>query len=243
MRDEQTEAYFDRRRAEYPVHRFEFAAAALREQGRAGGTLLDVGCGTGNTLEYLRDTAGIRQLAGIDVSRRCVARTRSRLGCRAWQGSILDRALAERFDGEFDVVVVAAVLHHLVGPTRTRSRELARTALIHCLRMVRPGGLLVVIEPVFEPRWVMDAVFHVKRMIGTVARGRVELLSQANNLGPPVVSFYSEGELRELLRRAGAGEIVGRNAVGQRPGRLFRAAGIRRRDDLTLLVQRQTNGA
>ena len=238
MRDQKTEAYFDQRGAEYPVQRFEYAAQVLARVAREGSELLDVGCGTGNTLEYLRDATGIRHLHGMDLSGSCVERTRARLGCPAWQGSILERSFVDRFEDRFDVIVLAAVLHHLVGATRTASWTMARRALSHCHRMLRRDGHLLVIEPVFEPRWIMTGVFYAKHLVSACTDGRVELLSQANNLGPPVVSFYSETEVEALLRAAGPGSITARHAVAQRPGRLFRAVGIRRREDLTLLFRR-----
>ena len=236
--DRQTAAYFDARQPAYWVERFEHAAAAIRRLAAPRSSLLDIGCGTGNTLEYLQRETGVADVCGMDVSGKCLEQVRARLGCETIQGSILDEAALAPLCARFDFAVLAAVLHHLVGKTRTASRAQAALALANALRLVKPGGHLIVIEPVFYPPVMMDVVFYVKRLVTTLAPGRIELGDQANNIGAPVVSYYTTEALTAMVHAAGSGELVDTHILPRPIGRLSKLAMIRRRDEVTLVIRK-----
>lgn len=234
-----TEAYFDARTPEYDAARFAPAAEWIRRLAGGGSTLVDVGCGSGNVLAYLRERTGLRRLAGIDVSPRYLEQTRERVGCETHQGSILDAGLVDRLAGRFDFAVLGAVLHHLVGRTRRASRERARRALAHAVSLVRPGGHLIVHEPVFYPPWAMDLVFYAKRLTSTLTSRRLEVLDRWNNLGAPVVSYYTNEELRRMVEEDPRAELLDQRSVPAGLTALQQAGSIRRREDTTLLVRRR----
>src|SRR5215213_7255254 len=73
--------------------------------------------------------------------------------------SILDEDLPARIGRRFDFAVLAAVLHHLIGPTRRASKGLAESALRQALALLEPGGHLFVVEPIVYPPVAMDALF------------------------------------------------------------------------------------
>ena len=200
---------------------------------------MDVGCGSGNVLAYLREATGLRRLAGIDVSPRYLEQARERVGCETHLGSILDASLVERLGGRFDFAVLGAVLHHLVGRTRRASRERARLALAHAVSLVRPGGHVIVHEPVFYPPWTMDLVFYVKTLAVKLTSRRLELFDQWNNLGAPVVSYYTNEELRQMVAEDPRAELLDLQSVPAYLSSLQRAAFIRRREDTTLVVRRR----
>lgn len=228
-----------RQPVEYDPARFASAAEWIRGLARDGSTLVDIGCGSGNVLGYLRAETGIDRLAGIDVSRGGLRRARERTGCEVHEGSILDERLVASLAGRFDFAVLGAVLHHVVGRTRRDSRRRARLALAHAVSLVRPGGHVVVHEPVFQPRWAMSLVFHVKRAAATLTSRRLELLDPWNNLGAPVVSYYTLEELRRMIADEGRAELVDERSVPAYLPALQRAAFIRRREDASLLVRRR----
>jgi SAM-dependent methyltransferase len=239
VRDAGTETYFDNWMPEYDSARFAPAAEWIRRLAGEESTLVDVGCGSGNVLAYLRAETGLRRFAGIDVSPRYLEQARQRVGCETHLGSILDEALVERLAGRFDFAVLGAVLHHLVGRTRRASRERARRALAHAVSLVRPGGHVIVHEPVFYPPWMMDVVFYAKRLASMLTSRRLELFDQWNNLGAPVVSYYTNEELRRMVGEDPRAELLDSRSAPAYLSSLQRAVFIRRREDTTLVVRRR----
>lgn len=95
--------------------------------------MVDVGCGTGNILELVRRETGIRDLCGIDISPNYVSRTKEKLNCDTFLGSVLDRGFVEAVPRKFDFAILGALLHHLVGRTRGESRGYAFAAVANHL--------------------------------------------------------------------------------------------------------------
>jgi SAM-dependent methyltransferase len=233
--DPDTVAYFDDHVIDYGTDRLEPVADAIARLGNSG-SLVDLGCGTGNTLQFVRDQTGVTEVVGIDVSPKCLERTKERLGCEVHLGSIMDPEVAGGFAGRFDYAVVAAVLHHLIGRSRKQSREFARMAVDNALTMLKPGGHLIVVEPIFYPSLAMDGIFYLKKAVTRMTSSRVKLGSWDNNIGPPVVSYYTNEELFEMVTGKGHGEIVERDI---QPQALPRGANLLlRKTDTTVVVRK-----
>ena len=221
-RDEDTVAYFDQHTPEYGTSRLEPAARFIRERGHEGSSLIDVGCGVGNTLEYLVHAGGIEGTAGLDVSARCLEQTRERVDAETFLGSVLDRELVESIGPKYDFAVVAAVLHHLIGDSRRESREHAKLAVANSKRLLKPGGHLIIHEPVYSPYSAMTALFYVKKTVTRITDRRVGLFGYWNNIGAPVVSYYTEPVLEEMLRAGEPATVVERHVERWEPPRLVR---------------------
>ena len=237
--DAATETYFDTWTPEYDAARFAVAAEWIRALRDEDSALLDIGCGSGNVLAYLREATGLRRLAGLDISPRYLEQARVRAGCETHLGSILDPGIVERLAGRFDFALLGAVLHHLVGPTRRASRGRARLALHNAVSLVRSGGHVIVLEPIFYPTLMMDLVFWVKRAAVTLTSRRIELFDQWNNLGAPVVSYYTNEELSEMTRDDPRAELVEMRSSPAYLSSLQRAMFIRRREDTSLVIRRR----
>jgi SAM-dependent methyltransferase len=235
-RDEDTIAYFDDHAPEYSVERLARAADMIIKDGPSDAALVDIGCGAGNTLAYLRGATGLRTLAGIDVSKRLLERTRERVDCETHLGSILDADLVQRLQGRFEYAVVAAVLHHLIGRTRRESREHATLAIHNSLRLLKPGGLLIIVEPLFGPPLAMDAVFWIKKGLTRVTSKRVSFFGTWNNLGPPVVSYYTREQLLRMIDSAAGAQRVELEVLPGHLPPLLRP--ILRRADLTAAIRK-----
>ena len=110
---------------------YEMVVKALEERGVAGGTLVDVGCGAGQLWRFLR-----RQFAryiGVDVVRY------ENFPAEAEFTQVdLDTDRVSLPDDSADVVAAIETIEHLENP-RAFMREL--------VRMVRPGGWVVVTTP------------------------------------------------------------------------------------------------
>jgi SAM-dependent methyltransferase len=115
--------------AHYLRRRAAFVAACCPP-----GEGLDVGCGTGALAAELaaRDYA----MTGIDPSAGMLAVLRGRApSVRALQGSATALPFAA---GSFDLVVTVATLHHIAAA------EAVRAGLVEMVRVLRPGGRVVV---------------------------------------------------------------------------------------------------
>jgi SAM-dependent methyltransferase len=235
LHDQGTVEYFDRHAPEYGESRLDFAAGAIRERAGASSSLLDLGCGSGNTLAHLGAATGIDDLVGVDVSRTLLGRAAER-GLRTVEGSILDPALPGRLGRRFDFVVVAAVLHHLVGRSRSASKRNALTAVANGMRMVEPGGHLVIVEPVWYPRVAMVGLFWAKAVVSRLTASRVPLGGEWNNIGAPVVAYYTNEELLEMVAAQRRATIA---ASCFEPAPLGRLNAVFNKTDTTLVVRRE----
>jgi len=205
--DESTRRYFDQFTPPFNPKRFRFALEFLSTLDRDS-TVADVGCSNGPTIELVRKNTELHDFVGIDIAEKYLDQCRTNTGASTLQGSILDRSFVERYTSRFDVVILGAVLHHLVGTTRRRSLANAETALRHCAELVRPGGALVIFEPTYTPQWMLAAVFYVKRLVSAVYNRRIEIMSRDVNFGAPVVSYLSKKRLREYLERISGLQIA-----------------------------------
>ena len=108
-----------------------------------GGCVVDVGCGTGQTLAELARRRPDLDLVGLDGDPECLRRASARVpGARLALGdiAILDRLPGHHGDpdGACDVVVSSHSLEHLACPV---------DALARWAGLLRPGGHLVVAVP------------------------------------------------------------------------------------------------
>jgi SAM-dependent methyltransferase len=205
--DHRTADYFDQHGPEYSPRRLDRAIELIRDRASEQALLVDIGCGTGNVLAYLSDRLELHGTVGFDVSARCVQRARETTTADVFEGSIMDNITVARLAGRFDVAVMSAVLHHLVCGTRARSRAAARAAVANAVRLLRPGGHLVIVEPTFTPAPAVATLFWIKRLASWVTTRRLTVGGAWNNLGAPVVSFYSPDQIRVWAREAGAIEV------------------------------------
>jgi SAM-dependent methyltransferase len=134
-----------------------FRAVAARVP-RAG-TVLDIGCGFGVLAALLALDAPAREVIGLDVDARKIARG------RAWYGHLRNLRLEDAGGHDVwpscDAVVFHDVLHHLGD---------ADDALRRAARALRPGGVVVVKENDVEPPWKHAVSTLVERV--AVGSGR-----------------------------------------------------------------------
>jgi len=162
---------------------------------------LDVGCGAGNYSLKLREYLPGLRVHLVDLSPAMIDRARQRLGPSVESAQAADIRELDFAPGSLDVILAAAVLHHL----RTPAEWEQVFAKFH--RWLKPGGGL----------WVFDLVAHedpaVQRLLWE-RYGRY-LAAQGGDAHRDRVFAYIEQEdtptpltyQLELLRRAGFGRI------------------------------------
>lgn len=125
-----------------------------------GETLIDIGCGPADVLDYLPEGIDYR---GYDISPEYIARAKARHGDRG-------RFFCKEFDEtdvantpKCDVALMSGVLHHLDDDDAHHLLGLIVLAL-------RPGGRLITIDPCWTPRQNPVARFLIERDRGRNVR-------------------------------------------------------------------------
>ncbi len=239
MSDDRTAAYFDAYQTWYHPRRYADVVEIVNRYAREGDTLIDVGCGDGTALQFIRNNTRIGKVSAMDVSQNYLARATARLGCEGFLGSILDDRFVASIGKKFDFVIMGEVLHHLVGRTRRQSRGYAKRAIVSCISLLRDGGYLTVFEQAMHPSFAMTVVFYIKTLVSLFTPRRLELFAHWANLGPPVVSYYTNKQLLAIIEEAARGEVVDIRIREQHLERGMRFAFIARETLTTVALRKR----
>ncbi|MBI4538168.1 MAG: class I SAM-dependent methyltransferase [Gemmatimonadetes bacterium] len=167
----------------------------------AGQRLLEVGCGLGTDLRQF--AAGGARVIGVDLSRRSVALAREHFRIFDSAGHFLqsDCEHLPFADACFDVVYSFGVLHHTPD---------TRAAIGECYRVLRPGGIFMVM--LYHRRsWhvmVEPYLLAAKRALQAqpVPRGftdAAEVVRRYDGVANPLGRAYALGEVRQMLGQFG----------------------------------------
>ena len=113
-------------------------AEAIKNAGAVN--VIDLCCGTGNQITYLRE-AGISGAVGVDVSENMLH--------QAWRNGLKDICLkmdasSTTFDDHaFDAAIMSFSLHEM-------NADIAKKVFEESKRIVKPGGLLIVVDYCFD---------------------------------------------------------------------------------------------
>ena len=131
-----TPEYWDRRLADtwdHPARLWPTKNELLAKLLAPNARILDVGCGNGGILRYLK-SRGFEDLHGLEISRYAVERL-ARDGIHMHYGALPEIPLP---DQSYDVVIASQVLEHLI-PRRRFASELRR--------VLRPRGSALIFVP------------------------------------------------------------------------------------------------
>lgn len=174
--------------------------AAARETGlEAGGSALDVACGSGRlTAELARRAGPSGRVAGLDFSGRMLeVASREQPRLPFVRGDALNLPFGE---AAFDASTIAFGLRNLADPVR---------GLAEMLRVLRPGGRAVVLEFVRPRRGPIGGAYrlYLKRGLPFLG-GLVSGDRQAYRyLSETVDSYRTPEQLVELAQRAGWSDV------------------------------------
>ncbi len=146
------------------------------------GRVLEIGCGTGATLSFLKESGRCAWTGGVELVPAAHAVAAARLD-QSWCGNIetLDLGLP---DGELDAVLCLDVLEHLADPWSVTARLTA---------LLKPGGVLIASIP---------NIRHYKVALGLLLHGRWEY-EDSGILDRTHLRFFVRATAIELLTRSG----------------------------------------
>lgn len=88
--------------------------------------ILEVGCGTGQFAEYLKDEH-FTNYSGFDFSPPAIEFAKRRVGMNFWQGDALDK---ENYSGDFNTIICLEVLEHIQNDLGVLSTPPSTTNII-----------------------------------------------------------------------------------------------------------------
>ena len=115
----------------FPLRREAFHASIMWLGSKPGGTVLEIGCGSGERLQLLQSLGW--RAAGVEPDGKAAKIAGAR-------GILIESSL-EAYDptlAQFDAILMCHVIEHLPDPAATLSQ---------CFSLLRPGGKLVVLTP------------------------------------------------------------------------------------------------
>lgn len=168
--------YFDRHHARWFANPNLALFASIARQIPQQASVLDVGCGRGHFLRYLRDHRPDLRLSGVDLSPNPPDER-----IRYYQGDFL----ATTFDDAFDAVVSLAVIEHVVD---------VRGFVARLKALARPGGLVTVMT--LNESSLLYGLARTGQRVG-VPLAFDRLYSRHH------VHHFTRGSLRRLLEGAG----------------------------------------
>ena len=122
----------------YAAYKVKDAAALSRHADLRVDTVLDFGCGIGNSLPHFLRAFPDAAIHGVDVSAQSLAIAERRCGGRAMLQTYDGKRLPYA-DGAFDLAFTACTFHHI-------PQEQHAGLLAEIRRIVRRGGLFVLFE-------------------------------------------------------------------------------------------------
>jgi 2-polyprenyl-6-hydroxyphenyl methylase/3-demethylubiquinone-9 3-methyltransferase len=153
-----------------------------------GARVLDVGCGGGILAEAMARRGA--KVTGIDLSEKALRVAQlhlleSKLDIR------YERAAAEEFNGEFDIVTCMELLEHVPEPS---------SMVAACARLVRPGGRVFFSTLNRNPKSYLYAVIGAEYVLGLLPKGTHDYMR-----------FIKPSELARWARAAGlrVDELIG----------------------------------
>jgi 2-polyprenyl-3-methyl-5-hydroxy-6-metoxy-1,4-benzoquinol methylase len=173
--------------------------AGVCESLNAGGSLLEVGCGTGNLQIEIAKAFPAARCAGIDIDPTGIqcAREAIRREGLADRITLIEGGIADSVQPEsFDVVVMVEVLHEIDPDVRPR-------VVTDCADVLRKGGWLVIVDETY-PSTLAES--REREFLFAVQTGLEELMW--GNVIP------TRDEQEHLLRSAGFAGPIERSMLG-----------------------------
>ncbi len=150
--------------------------------------ILEVGCGAGNTLRYLKDRGTAAWVGGIELNDEAALTARERVD-RLWHGDaakLLDTPDGPASEGPYDAILCLDVLEHLVDPWALTKR---------LANMLAPGGAIIAVLP---------NIRFYKVALALLLRGEWTY-EESGVLDSTHLRFFTKSTMIEMFEHAGLG--------------------------------------
>ncbi|MGI5864882.1 MAG: ubiquinone/menaquinone biosynthesis methyltransferase [Myxococcales bacterium] len=186
--------------------RWREAAARACLEG-APRRVLDLCCGTGDLAVRLKRSGGAAvAVAGLDYSRPMLEIARRKAAERGLQIDFVhaDAAAMPFPDGHFDRVGISFAFRNLTFKNPMTPKYLAET-----LRILRPGGRLVIVESSQPRQPVIRGLYHLYMRAFVAGVGGLLSGERAayRYLGESAARFYGPDEVARILKETGFAEV------------------------------------
>ncbi len=138
--------------------------------------ILDIGCGTGETLTFMKKVFPKSKLQGVDYLPEAVKYTKGR-GHLALRADALHLPFA---DATFDAVLLLDVIEHIKNDS---------AVIKEAKRVLRPGGVIILTAPALSFIWSAhdEGQGHERRY----TRHRLMKLAGKNKMTVPFISYFN----------------------------------------------------
>ena len=166
------------RTPQWPINELEKFYESIKEF--IGKDVLDIGAGEGIFLEYLQKAKlNLNNLSALEISKHAIEKGKKKNPeVNYIQGSADD--IYHFGDGEFDTLFMTDVIEHLLDMDQ---------ALSECRRVIKSGGKLIVITPVFN--WLKKVI---------IASFFWEKFFYPNN---PHIRFFTKKSMDQIMSKHG----------------------------------------
>jgi 2-polyprenyl-3-methyl-5-hydroxy-6-metoxy-1,4-benzoquinol methylase len=174
--------YATRRGIQSKWHHLKFDR--FRERMKGFHRHLDVGCGAGTFIGTL--PADEHTSLGIDIAQSQIDYANRQYGGSNRRFEVVEAGPLPFPEAAFDVVTTIELIEHL-------TEEISVSLLRDCLRVLRPGGLLLVSTPNYGSAWPL-----VETAVNKL--GKVDYAQQH-------ITHFNRSRVRATMEQAGASEI------------------------------------
>jgi ubiquinone/menaquinone biosynthesis C-methylase UbiE len=164
--------------------------------------ILDVGGGNGVFLDKILDRFPTAHGTLFDISPQLIGLNQPHPRKTLQMGNV--ELLDSQFPPQsFDVITLNWLLHHLVGSSYAACSENCHAALAKCRTLLRPDGVLVIAENMFDGFGPNNLPSRIIYMVTSIRAGWFVKISRKHfNTAGVGVCFRSTGEWRRLFQEA-----------------------------------------
>ncbi len=203
--------------SEHYSHRYDLKNTAIikfiRKHGKDNQNVLEVGGNNGSVLDNIFKYTPIKRGYNLELTT-IFSKYQVNKDIIFINGSALNLPFK---DNTFDFVVIRHLLHHLVGRSRSASKENAHRAVDELIRVTKSGGYVIIEEEYNKYNIFGTLTFYI-----LLAMSRIKMSSEYFSIHKNlIVSFLTIKEIKSLLGRENI-KIVEEGITKWNPSRKFK---------------------